>query len=145
MPGQEAVGTNWNTGCSLRAPGALLCCAGDGALAQAAQRLCVGPAPQRPSAAAWMWAWALLWCPQWSGGWAQWTQRALPASAVLGFYGMFRGLPHSFVCLFLFCFVLFSPNKCFRVLFQTDVSVVIQTTYSSHRNVRKAMKAALVL
>ena len=37
-------------------PGALLCCVGDGALAQAAQRLCVGSAPQRHSAAAWTWA-----------------------------------------------------------------------------------------
>ena len=46
VPGQEAVGTNWKTGCSLRAPGALLCCAGDGALTQAAQRLCVGSASQ---------------------------------------------------------------------------------------------------
>jgi len=58
MPGQEAVGTSLNTGSSFRAPGAILCCAGDGALAQDAQRLCVGSAPQRPSAATWMWAWA---------------------------------------------------------------------------------------
>jgi len=49
VPGQEAVGTDWKTGCFLRTPGALLCCAGDGALAQAAQWLCVGSAPRRPS------------------------------------------------------------------------------------------------
>ena len=52
------MGTNWNTGCSLRAPGALLFCVDDRALAQDAQRLCVGSAPQIPSAAAWTWAWA---------------------------------------------------------------------------------------
>ena len=39
MPGQEAMGTNWNTGGSLLPPEALLCCSGDGAVAQAAQRL----------------------------------------------------------------------------------------------------------
>jgi len=63
VPGQKAMGTNWNTGCSLRAPGALLFCVDDGALAQDAQRLYVGSAPWRSSAATWTWAWALLWCP----------------------------------------------------------------------------------
>jgi len=55
-----------------------VCCAGDGALAQTAQRLRVGSA--RPSAAAWMWAWAPALVSLMEGGW---TQRTLPASAIL--------------------------------------------------------------
>ena len=39
MPGQEAMGTNCSPGGSLSTPGAVLRCAGAGALAQAAQRL----------------------------------------------------------------------------------------------------------
>lgn len=41
VPGQEALGTNWSTGGSFWAPGALLCNVGDGA--QAAQRLWRSP------------------------------------------------------------------------------------------------------
>jgi len=51
LPGQEAMGTNWHAGGSLWTPGALLCCAGDGALAQAAQKLwdlLLGDVPKSP-------------------------------------------------------------------------------------------------
>jgi len=88
VPGQEAMGTNWNTGCSLRTLGALLCCAGDGALTQAAMwGLLLRDLQQPPGRG----PGPMLWWPWWSRGWAWWTQRCLITAS----------LSHSWVLWFI--------------------------------------------
>jgi len=69
--GPEALGTNWPTGGSPWAPGALLCCAGEEPWHRL-PREAVGSPPWGSPKAAWRWAWAAC------AGWPCWSREARP-------------------------------------------------------------------